>query len=175
MSSVSLPELVQAIANAVIEAQDQIDKHQLALLQRYFDDDDRPKSASMVVQSLSLTTAEEKPDVRINVPWLALIRPTLLSISEVQVDFEVELTDFAPGTAATPHDGASNAADADKSGKFPSGAGVGNMMVEVGARKTKEEGATARVILKVAGQEPSEGMARMVHELVKRIMIIGEE
>lgn len=164
MASVSLPELVEAIATAVIEAQDRVDVHQLALLQRYFDKDDRPRSTSMVVPSLSLSTApgDGTEDVRITIPWLALIRPNLLSIKEAKVDLEVELSDFKATASA-------EALPAESGDGLPGLQPGGEMICEVGAQKAKNGGALAKITLTVTGQEPSEGLARVIHELVKRI------
>jgi hypothetical protein len=176
MAVTKLPELVEAIASAVIEAQDQIDVHQLSLLQRYFDENDRPKSATMVVPSLS---HDDDGDVRYNIPWLALMRPNLLSIKEVEVDFEVEFTQFhvPEGTTRGASDDESaeetTSPSSDEKVNLPHPPAGGEMMVDIGAPKTKKNGATAKVTIKVAGQEPTEGLARLINELVKRIMIVS--
>lgn len=162
--SIGLPHLVEALANSVVEAQDRIEQHQLALLRNYFDRDHRPKSAFMRLRSLSHQSDE---DVQLSVPWLSLVKPNLLKIRDVQVEFEVGLTDFlAP---AAPDDAA-----AHQDGKFPERPEAGTLQVNVGTKPRAVGGATAKIVMRVEAQEPTEGMSRMVGELVKRIIPKGE-
>ncbi len=163
--AVGLPHLVEALANSVVEAQDRIEQHQLALLRNYFDRDHRPKSAFMRLRSLSHQSDE---DVQLSVPWLSLVKPNLLKIKDVQVEFEVGLTDFVAPPPAAPQ------AAANPDEPYPERPAAGTLQVDVGARPRAAGGATAKILMRVEAQEPTEGMSRMVGELVKRIMPRGE-
>ncbi|CEE22200.1 hypothetical protein XACJK48_2970015 [Xanthomonas citri pv. citri] len=44
MAQISLNDLIEALAGAVIDAQDRIEQHQMANLGAFFDEDNRPRS-----------------------------------------------------------------------------------------------------------------------------------
>lgn len=157
---IGLHHLVEAIAGSVIEAQDELEQYQLAALRRYFDEGSRPKDVSMRVPSLS--HGDEASEVDIHVPWLALIRPNQLAIKDVQIEMEVGLAGFDPRA-----DGASAAAD--QPAGIPPTDGTGVIQVEVASATPNDKRNSAKIVLRVEGHAPSDGLARMVHELVKRI------
>lgn len=158
--SIGLHQLVEAIASSVIEAQDELEQYQLASLRRYFDEDSRPKNVSMRVPSMS--HGDDK-DINIRVPWLALIRPNQLAIKDIQIDMEVGLLEFDPHAAKPPEK------SQDDSVELPSLEGTGTLQVDVATLSRNDKRNSAKIVLRVEGHEPSDGLARMVHELVKRI------
>jgi hypothetical protein len=157
--SIGLHHLVEAIASSVIEAQDELEQYQLASLRRYFDEDSRPKQVSMLVPSLS--HGDDK-DINIRVPWLALIRPNQLAIKDIQIDMEVGLLEFDPNAERPP-------GDPQDAVELPSLKGSGTLQVDVASLQRNDKRNSAKIVLRVEGHEPSDGLARMVHELVKRI------
>ena len=157
--SIGLHQLVEAIASSVIEAQDELEQYQLASLRRYFDEDSRPKQVTMQVPSLS--HGDDK-DINIRVPWLALIRPNQLAIKDIQIDMEVGLLEFDPHAARPPE-------VPQDSVELPSLEGSGTLQVDVASLQRNDKRNSAKIVLRVEGHEPSDGLARMVHELVKRI------
>jgi Protein of unknown function (DUF2589) len=174
---VSLHDLIEAIANAVIEAQDRIERHQISNVSRFFDQDDRPVSVALRLPNPSLQAAEGE-DVVLRVPLLALVHSNLLKIKDVEVSFDVDLSDFSvpeaparlPGAEKTGPDasGASavngNAsAEAAWDGKEP----AKMLQVDMRSSVVRERGATARIVMRVEGQGPTEGMSRLVHHLIK--------
>lgn len=158
-ASIGLHHLVESIAGSVIEAQEELEQYQLSSLRRYFDEDSRAKHVSMVVPSL--THGNDK-DINIQVPWLALIRPNQLAIKDIQIDMEVGLLEFNPQD---------DEADGERQDavKLPSRKGSGTLHVDVAALPKSDKRNSAKIVLRVEGHEPSDGLARMVHELVKRI------
>jgi hypothetical protein len=163
---VGLQQLVEAITRSIVEAQDKVELHQLASLLKYIDEDQRPKMFSMTVPSMSHGSDE---DVSLKVPWLALIKPNLLAIKSLQVDMEVGLAEFA-SDAGTP-----SPAPGKKSDGLPTPPSSGTLQLDVTALPQSSKQNTAKIVLNVEGQEPSEGLTRMILELVKRIRTDKEQ
>lgn len=156
---IGLHHLVESITSSVIKAQDELELYQLASLRRYFDEDKRPKQLSMVVPSLARGNDE---DVKLRVPWLALIKPNQLAIKSLQIEMEVGLVDFAPHEMK-PSGGAS------QSSELPTRDESGTLQIDVASGARNKNRNAAKIVLSVEGQEPSEGLARTILELVKRI------
>lgn len=164
-AQVSLNALIEALANAVIEAQDRIEQHQISNIRRYFDRDNRPVSVFVRVPSVhpeakvgSETAAGD--DMMLRVPLLALVSSNPLKIKDVEISFDADIGDIAETAAAeTPverkdweHKGAAKSVQVDvRSGFLWSG------------RKT------AHIVLRVEGAEPTEGMSRLMQHLTKLI------
>lgn len=164
---IAFQQLVEALVTALLEAQDRIEVHQLSLLRSYFDDQDRPRNAFIKVPSLSYGADQ---DVTLRVPLLALIHPNLLKIKDAELTFDVDLTDFSAPVAqgAPPKTAASRLGT--EAGKFPPRDEAPPMLtVAIPSGGAKERLSSAKIVLRVEGQEPSEGLARVIHELVKRI------
>ena len=91
-------DLIEALANAVIEAQDRIERYQIDSLKSYLDDDNRPHSLDLRVPSLRLDAepkdGESFAEDAISVPLLALVKRSHLTIKDLEVDFEVDLVDL---------------------------------------------------------------------------------
>jgi Protein of unknown function (DUF2589) len=104
MAPVALHGLVSALSGAVVQAQDNIEKYQLEQIGRFFDREGRPDSIQVMLPKLGVPKSDEDYTVLV-VPRMALVQPTLLSISEFQINFDVELGDLggAPdGSAPQP-------------------------------------------------------------------------
>ncbi|QJE72440.1 DUF2589 domain-containing protein [Aerophototrophica crusticola] len=179
MANLGLHHLIQAIANAVAEAQDKIHRFQLSTVSDYFDENNRPKAVDVRMPSLS-PDAEEGEERIVRVPLLSLVGPQLLSIKAAEINFEIGLTgidDDDPPKGA----GAKDAKDGKPQDKSDSGApdddgsgwrGVGLQRVlgvDVGGSRSRGPGAIAKVTLKVESQPPSDGMARLIQQLDKLI------
>lgn len=166
-TTITLNDLVEAIADAVIEAQDQVERYQTSLLRSYFDKDNRPRYVRLRVPSLR-EGADEHAEEELVVPVLALVGATRLAIKELEVSTTVTLGDVADfieeGTAAKPDDGAE---DEDGSrGKSGPRRGV---RVDLGASASDPSSATASLKLNLQAIEPTEGLTRVMIELNKRI------
>jgi hypothetical protein len=158
-TQVSLNDLIESMANAVIEAQDRIEQHQIANIKRYFDSDNRPVSVHLRLPSLHPESGEDDVQ-KLRVPLLALVSSNQLKIKEVEISFDADIGDFDSG------DGGEATADSKAwKEKSPSK----EVKVDMRSGLLKRDKKTAHVVLKVEGGEPTEGMARLIHELNKFI------
>jgi len=158
---VSLNDLIESMANAVIEAQDQIEQHQIANIRRYFDSDNRPVSVHLRVPSIH-PEAEEGAEDHLRIPLLALVSNNPLKIKEVEISFDADITEFEG-----PADDSNDQKSQDKEWRGKSAAKA--IKVDMRSGLLKKDKKTAHVVLKVEGGEPTEGMARLIHELNKFI------
>jgi len=186
---VTLHDLIEALANSVIEAQDAVERYQISNILRYFDENQRPHRVLVRVASLSPYAEPGSEDV-ISVPWLALIGSVRLGIKDVEISMEIDLGDlttFEPsgqpppaggaGPSATPPPAGGAGPSATTAGDLAA-AGLGprgprrSVIVDVRSPRTREH-AMAKVTLRVESQEPTEGLARLMLELNQRIGPIG--
>jgi hypothetical protein len=165
--SVSLHDLIEGIANAIIQAQDRIERHQISNLSRYFDKDDRPVSVHLRLPNPSLQAAEGEEDVVFRVPLLALVHSNLLKIKDVEINFQVDLGDFTvaepPATAAAPEQQSPVVVEKAWKAAEPQKA----LQVDMRSSVVRDRGATANIVLKVEGRDPTEGMSRLINQLLK--------
>lgn len=163
---ISLHDLIESMANAVIEAQDRIERYQISNLSRYFDQDDRPVSVPLRLPNNSPQAGSDEPDRVINVPLLALVTCNQLKIKDVEIAFDVDLGDFAdtpPAPSAAPADQDLNTtADSAWNGAKPEK----TLAVDMRSGTARDQGASARIVLRLEGQEPPEGMARLIQHLL---------
>lgn len=161
MANHSLHHLIQSIAGAVAEAQDKIQRFQMATVRQYFDDDNRPVSVDvrLPLQSPDAKDGEER---LVRVPLLSLVGSRLLTVKDMQIDFEVGLH------AEHRESSAAQAGDVDPDSPWPTDTHT-PLNVDMGVRRNGESGPLARVTLRVETQPSSEGMARLIYNLDKLI------
>ena len=155
MSGLTLHDLIQSIAGAVADAQDKVQRFQIATVRQYFDENNRPVSVDVRLPSLDLD-AEPEDERLVHVPLLSLVGPQLLNIKDVEIQFDVALNGLAD---KTPSEG----------GEAPAEGAHKSLSVDMGAPRDRGAGSMARVTLKVESQEPSDGMARLIQHLDKQI------
>lgn len=153
MAQQSLNLLIQSITGAVAEAQEKIQRHQVAEVRKYFDDDNRPLSIDVRLPSQA-ADASEGEERLVRVPLLALVGPRLLAVKEMEIVFEVGLH---------ANYGDSPVAACDTRG-WPQPAHP-PLNVDLGVQCTGEGAPLARVTLRVETQPPCEGMARLIQHL----------
>jgi hypothetical protein len=176
VSGLTLNELIQAIAGAVAEAQDKVQRFQISTVRRYFDEFNRPISVDVRLPSMS-QDAEPGEERLVHVPLLSLVGPQLLKIKDVDVEFEVglgSLTQAPPGTADPSSEVGTDATEPpppDETGSDDAAAGSSHKIlgIDIGAPRNRGAGSTARVTIKVENQEPSDGMVRLIQHLDKLI------
>lgn len=156
MATQSLQQLIQGIAGAVAEAQERIQRQQMATVRQYFDSDNRPVCIDVRVPAPSASDGEER---LVRVPLLSLVGARLLAVKDMEISFEVGLS--ASSAAAPPATPCSDAKGWPKACHEP-------LNVDLGVRRNGA-GPLARVTLRVETQPPSEGMARLVQNLDKLI------
>ena len=91
---VPLPALVDAIAGAVVDAQDQIQRAQVASLASFFDREGRPAVLTLRLPSLRPDARAGEEDLYV-APLLGLVPHSVLRIRQAEVSFEVQLGDLS--------------------------------------------------------------------------------
>lgn len=177
-TNISLNDLVDAIANAVIDAQDRVERHQVALLQNYFDDDNRPLTLTLRVPSMRDSAGLLGED-ELEVPLLALVGASRLAIKELEITTKVTLGDLESlaGGGAAPPPGIPGKKTPEPSAIPERGAAVtmrgeerrSALRLDLAATPNSSQQTSAKMRIKVEAQEPSEGIARLIVELNKRI------
>ena len=177
MAGVSLHDLIEALANSVAQAQDQVERFQIANLSRYFDENHRPVRVEVRVASLRPSAQPGDEDI-ISVPLLALIGSVRLAIKDVDIAMEVDIGEL--GTEQDDNSAGPGPASAGvASTHSPAGKGWGarpsvkTLNVDVHAPRVKDQPAMAKVTLRVQSQEMTEGLARLLQILNQRIGPIG--
>lgn len=162
---ISLEDLIEALSNAVIEAQDRIEQHQIKNLARYFDADNRPVSVEIILPSALPGQEDGVPHM---VPLLALVATNPLRIKDVEISFDAEIGEL--GTFAAERDG-EPAEPEDTSDEKAWRARVPKRSVKVDMQPglLRSKGKSAHVVLRVEGCEPTEGMSRLINHLLKLI------
>lgn len=156
-SNIQLHDLIEALAGAVIEAQDSIEQHQISNLLGYFDKDNRPKSLVVRVPSIQ-PQAEEGAEDLYRAPLLPLVSTNMLKIKDVEVTFDVDLGQLMEAPAADP-----KTAPADGRGQE---APRKNLLVDLAGSK-QDKGGSIHVVLRVESSEPTDGAARLMNHLTQ--------
>jgi len=170
---VTLHDLIEALANAVTEAQDKIERFQISNISRYFDENHRPVSVEVRVPSLSPYVEEGTEDI-LRIPLLALVGSVRLAIKDVEISMEIDLGDLTTVELPTPPAAPAGQAGAPPTPPGAPAAGWGPqeprraVIVDVRSPRVREH-AMAKVVLRVESQEPTEGLARLMLDLNQRI------
>ncbi|WP_200894032.1 DUF2589 domain-containing protein [Xanthomonas sp. MUS 060] len=161
----ALNDLIEALAGAVIEAQDRIAQHQMANLGDYFDEYHRPKSVIIRLPSQHPQAAEGDEDYY-RAPLLPLVSTNVLRIKDVEISFDAQLGDlgglqsadgfFAP-EPATPRGAWQAKRTATKS----------SVRVDTSASAKSQRQSSVHVVLRVEGTEPTDGAARLLNHLAQ--------
>ncbi len=158
---VSLENLIEGLASAVVEAQRRIESLQIQNFRNFFDKDNRPEKIDILVPSLH-PEAKGK-DVRYRVPLLPLVASSLLRIKEVEISFDADLVrlsdeekEKAKGDTPQDDEGVAGAEKKKSVTVDMRGGGV-----------FRKKAGTVHVVLKIEGRELSEGMARVVDRLIQ--------
>lgn len=181
--NIELKDMVAAIASAVVEAQDTVEKHQTALLSQFFDEQGRVKTVSLRVPS-SRPHAKPGEEELINVPLLALTGTTRLSIRDLEIDADITL-----GNVATLNEDDNNNEDypeysgpaaerpsrlksqrrrldpLSEYGRMPKS----SLGVDMSSTSRDETATKAHLKIKISAAEPTEGMSRLMVELNKKL------
>ncbi|WP_058834456.1 DUF2589 domain-containing protein [Luteimonas abyssi] len=160
-TNTTLNSLIEALAGAVIEAQDKIEQHQTAHLADFFDEDNRPKSVVIRLPSLHPDATPGDEDLY-RAPLLPLVSTNVLRIKDVEITFDADLggltthEDEAPVPGAPPE----HAWNRRDHGSRP------RINVDTGAAVAGGQG-SVHVVLRVEGSEPTDGAARLINHLAQ--------
>jgi hypothetical protein len=162
----SLQDIIEAMAHAVIETQNRIEQHQIASLARFFDQDNKPLTVDLQLPNMSPKAGEGEKHRAVSVPLIALVHANQLKIKEMQFEFDVELGEFSiPIEEPSAEDADDGGADQTWRGATAR-KGVG---AKAGGGVAHEKGATARLLMKIEGQDPPEGVSRLIHHMIKTL------
>jgi hypothetical protein len=165
---VALKDLVHAIAGAVIEAQQEIEKAQVTNLTSYLDRERRPLIVQMRVPSIRPEAAPGEEDIY-QAPLLALTSHNSLRIKQVEVSFDIELGDLKEA-AGKPASGKAE----PKTDEIIAAQVKRELSVNPAVSATvKQQGTSARVVLTIEGVATPEGVSRIVTDLTRTQGISG--
>jgi hypothetical protein len=159
-----LPGLIEAMASAVIDAQERIEKRQLSYLGDYFDDDNRPKSIVIRMPSMHPDASADDEDLY-RAPLLPLVSTNFLRVKDVEISFDADLGNLVEEE----HDEPSETTSVKKprpwgrrrEGKSPV------VQVDTSIKSGKSKSGAVHVVLRVEGTDPSEGAARLMNHLAQ--------
>ncbi|MET0256149.1 MAG: DUF2589 domain-containing protein [Luteibacter sp.] len=157
-----LPGLIEAMASAVIDAQDRIEKRQIQHLGDYFDEDNRPKSIVIRMPSMRPGATEDDEDLY-RAPLLPLVSTNLLRIKDVEISFDVDMGSLADQVPEAAAEDGNDALAWGKRGdrKRPV------VQVDTTIRSGNGNAGSVHVVIRVEGTEPTEGAARLMNHLAQ--------
>jgi hypothetical protein len=159
-----LPGLIEAMASAVIDAQDRIEKRQLASIGDYFDEDNRPKSIVIRMPSMHPDANDGDEDLY-RAPLLPLVSTNFLRVKDVEISFDADLGSLVE----EPDDDPPEAGPLKKprpwgrrrDGKSPV------VQVDTSIRGGKGKSGSVHVVVRVEGIDPTDGAARLMNHLAQ--------
>jgi hypothetical protein len=167
---VALKDLVHAIAGAVAEAQQEIEKAQIANLSSYLDRERRPLTVQMRVPSIRPEAGPGEEDIY-QVPLIALTSHNNLRIKQVEVSFDIQLGDLTAPATATKQ---ARATSASERPEIIAAQVKRDLNVNPAVSATvKQQGTSAHVVLTIEGVQTPEGVSRIVMDMTKTQGIIG--
>lgn len=159
-SNIPLDDLIEALAGAVIEAQDNIEQHQISNLLGYFDSQNRPKSLVVRLPSIH-PQAEEGSEDFYRAPLLPLVSTNLLKIKDVEITFDVDLGQMTEEPTGQADKASAN--DKRQEGETSRK----NIFVDMAGVGSKNKSGSIHVVLRVEGSEPTDGAARLINHLAQ--------
>lgn len=154
----SLNTLIEAIAGAVVDAQDRIEQHQISHLSDFFDQDNRPKSVVIRMPSLHPEAGEDDEDLY-RAPILPLVSTNVLRIKDVEITFDADIGPLIEGDAPEEAQPAAPAWKGQPASARP------QLRVDPAAGGNERKGGAVHVVLRVEGSEPTDGAARLMNHL----------
>lgn len=158
----SLEDMVGAIASSVMNAQCMVEKAQMANLATFFDRQNQPTSFDLQLPAIHSQAAPGET-YTYRLPLISLVPHSSLVIGEAEVELDVEL-----GALEATQPGAGDAAAQQQSGLAAPPAAMASLRInpETGG-VAKKNGNAAHIRLKLVSADKSEGMARLLNDVVK--------
>jgi hypothetical protein len=157
----SLEDMVRAVAGSIMNAQHMVEKAQLANIATFFDDAHRPTTIDVELPAIHSTAP---PDARhlYRVPVLSLVPHGSLVIGEAEIDLDVELGPFEPQERTNVHEGIM-----DQLGRAaPAEQKAGLLVNPASGGLAAKQGNAAHIKLKLVAVDKSEGLARLLNDVV---------
>jgi hypothetical protein len=158
----SLEDMVRAIAGSVMNAQHMVEKAQLANIATFFDDAHKP---SVIELELPAVHSNAPPDSHYlyHVPVISLVPHSSLVIGEAEIELDVELGAFEEQERENVHEGIN-----DQLGRAAPNEKKATLMVNpANGGLAGKSGNAVHMKLKLVATEKSEGLARLVNDVVK--------
>ncbi|MFC0400915.1 DUF2589 domain-containing protein [Paraburkholderia rhizosphaerae] len=161
-TSSSLEDIVRAIAQSIMQAQHMVEKEQVSNFATFFTDDREPTTIDIC---LPATHSTAKPDDKVHyrLPLLALVPHSSLVIGEAEVDLDLELGDFEEVDRDSDSD---NDAILNQTGKAAPAQKKAMLMVSASGAKSANR-SLAHIKLKLQAAEKTEGLARLLDDVIK--------
>lgn len=159
----TLRSLVQGVAGAIISAQQEVERQQILNLGAFFDKSLRPLMMNMRLPSLRHGAEPGEEDI-LEVPLLTVVPHSPLRISEVQIDFDIELGGVEEGEVMDPPDAVRAMLSDEDTAPPPV---VRHILTDSFNGSDAAKGPKAHVVIKVRDAEVPEGLARLLTELNK--------
>lgn len=158
----SLEDMVRAIAGSVMNAQHMVEKAQLANIASFFDDQKQPTVMELALPAVH-STAPADSNYLYRVPLISLVPHSSLVIGEAEIELDVELGEFAEEERGGAHDEL-----LDQMGRAAPEPKKAALMVNLthGGIAAKS-GNAIHIKLKLVANDKSEGLARLVDDVVK--------
>lgn len=161
-SNIRLNDLIEALAGAVIEAQDNIERHQIANLRSYFDDQMRPRSLVVRLPSIQ-PQAEPGSEDYYRAPLLPLVSANMLKIKDVEITFDADLGQLLEAPSEEPEKGKGSAKEAVKdAGEAPRK----DIFVDMAGSRQGKTG-SIHVVLRVESADTTDGAGRLINHLAQ--------
>ncbi|MBN3810151.1 DUF2589 domain-containing protein [Paraburkholderia sp. Ac-20347] len=158
--STSLEDIVRAIAGSIMHAQHLVEKAQIANFSSFFTDDKEPTSIDI---KLPATHSAAQPDdmMHYRLPLLSLVPHSSLVIGEAEIDLDLELGSFEEVERTA------NAAMLAESGNAAPAETKATLMVSPANASKNRSGSVAHIKLKLQASEKTEGLARLLDDVIK--------
>jgi hypothetical protein len=160
--TVSLERLVHALSNSILRAQNLVEKAQLSNVLSYFDKDNRPINFDLKLPAMQ-RAADAGAEDTYRIPLASLVPHGSLIIKEAKIELDVEIgsvkQDDSPGGGYPDLQDIAEGIEPIRPKLIvdPEGGGV--------AKKTN--GNYAHITLTLAYAENTEGVARLLNEIIK--------
>ncbi len=158
----SLEDMVRAIAGSIMDAQHMVEKAQLANIASFFDDLHKPSVIEVELPAIH-SGAEPDASYLYQVPVISLVPHSSLIIGEAEIDLDVEIGGFEDQERQDVHEGIM-----DQLGRAAPTEKKSTLMINLNnGTLAAKNGNAAHIKLKLVATEKSEGLARLVNDVVK--------
>ena len=158
----SLEDMVRAIAGSIMNAQHLVEKAQIANIASFFDDQHQPTAIDLKLPSIH-SKAKEGDTYHYRLPLISIVQHSSLIIGEAEIDLDVELGAYAEQARSNVHESIMGktglAAPAEKK--------AGLMVNPETGGVARRSGSVAHIKLKVVSAEKTEGLARLINDVIK--------
>jgi len=158
----SLEDMITAIAGSIMNAQHMVEKAQVANIASFFDEQHQPTSIDLQLPAIHSTTSEGDM-YTYRLPLISLVPHSSLIIGEAEIDLDVELGAFAEHERT----GVNNSFMSQTGLAAPAERKPALMINPEGGGIARQNGNAAHIKLKLVATEKSEGLARLVNDVVK--------